>query len=275
MSVFKYLLISLMLLMPMVQQARAETIMIAGSTTVQKYIKLAIAAYEEMHPDINFNVSGSGSTSGFGQMLDKRIDIGMMSRELTEWERQSLDGVQFIAVAKDAVVPVVSREVGQSGVSELAIEALRAIYRGEITNWKQLGGNNRKILLVDKEMHRGTRFVFANYVLGSPDVPVASGAITLESNDDVSRVVTSSDQAIAYVSISYVDESIHALSLLVDGDVIAPSRENIKRGRYPLSRTLYLLVSKTPSMHVQDFLQFILSDRGQKIAEDAGYLSIK
>jgi len=259
-----------------IQPATAEIITISGSTTVQKYIKLAAVSYEEMHPETVFNISGGGSTAGFGQIIDGRVDIGMMSRELTAEEEQYLGEIQHIPVALDAVVPVVSREVQQSGVSQLTLDMLAAIYRGEITNWNQVGGVDRKILLIDKEMHRGTRYVFAQYVLGSAIEPVSPTAIILEANDDIANIVNSSDQAIAYVSVSYVGDSVRRpLALEINGTTVTATVENIRSGVYPISRQLYLVLPKKVSPHVQDFARFILSARGQQVVEQAGYLSIK
>jgi len=258
-----------------IQPATAEVITISGSTTVQKYIKLAAATYEQIHPDIVFNISGGGSTAGLGQIIDGRVDIAMMSRELTAQEELYIGEIQHLPVALDAVVPVVSREVQESGVSQLTVNMLAAIYRGKITNWNQLGGADRKILLIDKEMHRGTRYVFAQYVLGSAIAPVSPAAIVLEANDDIANIVNSSDQAIAYVSVSYVGDSVRSLALEVNGTTVTASIENIRSGVYPISRKLYLMLPKKASPHVRDFVRYILSVKGQQIVEQAGYLSIK
>ncbi len=272
---FKFMLILFMLVPVAIQAANAETIVISGSTTVKKFVEVAAASYKEMHPDVTVNINGGGSTSAFGQMLDQRIDIGMMSRELTAQEESSIGEIQQIAVAMDAVTPVVSREVQHGGLSRISIEDLAGIYRGEITHWNQLGGANREILLVDIDMHRGTRHVFASYVLGSPTAPVASDAVILEANDDIATIVANSDQAIAYVSASYVDDSVHALALEIGGEIISPSMANIRSGAYPISRKLYVLVPKEASASVQQFIEFLISSKGQSIVEQAGYLSIQ
>ncbi len=271
----KYILMFFFLIPMVMPTAHAETITISGSTTVKKFIMMAAESYEELNPNLSININGAGSSAGFGQILDKRVDIGMMSRELTTREQSTIGDIERIAVAVDAVAAVVSREVEHAGLVQLTVETLAGIYRGQITNWNQLGGPDRAILLVDKDLHRGTRHVFAEYVLGSPTAPVASDAIILESNDDVATIVASSDQAIAYLSAAYVDESVHALALEIDGEVISPSIDNIRSGAYPIFRKLYLLVPRASSEHVQGFIQFVMSVKGQKIAARAGYLPIQ
>ncbi|MDQ6998876.1 MAG: substrate-binding domain-containing protein, partial [Mariprofundus sp.] len=225
--------------------------------------------------EVHFSINGGGSTSGFGQLIDRRVDIGMMSRNLTVEEQQSLGDVQHVMVAVDAVVPVVSHEVQQSGVSRITPSMLADIYRGKITNWKQVGGADRQILLVDKEMHRGTRHVFAQYVLGSPTAAVSPEAIILESNDDVVNIVSGSDQAIAYVSFSYVNALVYGLDLQIDGKAVAATVENIRSGVYPISRKLYVLLPNDASAQAQAFVRFILSVEGQSMVERVGYLPIQ
>lgn len=270
MSLAKYLLVTLSMLMFLIQPASAETISIGGSTTVQKYIELAAEAYSSTHPGISFNINGGGSTAGYALIVDRRLHVGMMSRELSEQEKQALGDTRVIAFALDAIVPIVSREIYESGIHQISPENLAAIYRGHITNWKNIGGPDRRIFVVDKNTYHGTRHVFSDYVLGSVSEPSAS--VVLDSDDDVVRLVKSSDQAIGYVGIGYIAPTIRTLSLEINGKAISASTANIRSGAHPLSRKLYLLVPKAAPDYVQTFVQFILSREGQMLVHKAGYI---
>jgi len=275
MKQWKYgLMVCLLLLSPV---ADAETISISGSTTVQKYMKLAAKAYQDIRPDINFSISGGGSTAGFAQQTDGRTHIGMMSRNLTRQEQQELSEAEIkqIAIAMDAVVPVVSGEIYDAGVHQISPQQLVGIYRGEIQNWHDLGGPDSPIIVVDKNIYHGTRAVFAHYILGSSEAPKPSVSIVLDSDDDILRLLQSSDQAIAYVGIGYIDHTVRGLGLNIDGKLITSSYASIRNGHYPMSRKLYLLLNKQTPLYVQAFVQFVLSPQGQALAERAGYLPIQ
>ena len=272
------LLLSLLLMPP----AQAATISIAGSTTVLKYIQLAANRYQQLHPDTHFTISGGGSTNGFAQMADGRVEIGMMSRDLRANERQVLDAahVRQVAVALDAVVPVVSAELYAAGLHSISRQQLADIYRGKLRNWQQLAGQgwrgpDRPILVVDKNSYHGTRAVFADYVLGENRPPNRDVSIVLDGDRDILRLLQSSDQAIAYVGIAFVSGSMPSLKLRVDGHLIAASEASIRRGTYPMARRLYLLLPEHPPAAVAQFLRFILSREGQALVGQAGYLSLR
>jgi len=274
-NIIKQLLMGISVFSLMLQPAFAETILIGGSTTVQKYIKLASKAYSSKHPEVLFSIYGGGSTAGVAQIIDKRINIGMMSRELTAQERQSVKSFQPILIALDAVIPIVSQEVYESGVQQVSSEALAKIYREEITNWKQVGGFHRQIITIDKNIYHGTRYVFSDYILGVGNALQSSASIVLNSDDDVMRLLKSSDQAIGYAGIGYLNKSVRALNIDVEGKVIKASYANIRNGTYPLSRKLYLLVPKDTPDYVRNFINFVLSPTGQIIVKEAGYLPVR
>lgn len=257
------------------QMASAGTISIAGSTTVMKYIRLAAARYANLHPRIRFDIRGGGSTVGVAQVAGKRADIGMLSRELTTGEKRELKGVRRLAIALDAIIPVVSREIWESGVRRISRRALAGIYGGDIRNWKRLGGPDRRIIVVDKNIYHGTRRVFAGFISGAGGMPRMPESVVMDADDDVLRLLRSSDQAIGYVGMGYPDPSVRALALVVDGREIPASPENIRNGAYPLARRLYLLVRKDAPDPVRGFIRFVMSPDGRELAERAGFLSTR
>jgi len=267
--------VMILLSLAMVVSASAETISIGGSTTVQKYMKLAEKAYTARHPEINFSLNGGGSTAGFAQVSDKRVHIGMMSREMTAREAGEMGNMKQIAIALDAVVPVISREIYMAGIHRITRSTLSAIYQGRIDNWKELGGADRHIFVIDKNIYHGTREVFAQYVLGVNAAPLESVSVILDSDDDVLRLIRGSDQAIGYVGIGYVDGAVHALNLEINAKTVRPTHANIRSGRYPMSRKLYVLVPGDAPDFVRSFVAFMLSSEGQSIVKQAGFLPIK
>jgi len=262
-----------LLLLP--QFAIADPIFIAGSTTVKKFMELAAEKYQENHIGVSFHINGGGSTDGFGEAISNNAHIGMMSRELTAEEEGKLGAYKQITIAYDAVTPVVSDEVYHQGnITKISMENLAKIYRGEINNWRELSGFDRPILVVDKELHLGTRYVFANTLLGSPKAKARNDAVIIEDNLDVTSLVQASDQAIAYVSLSYVDDNVHALDIIVDDKLIVPNQQNIRSGTYPFSRKLHLIVPENLPAYVQVFINFLLSPEGQAMVKQAGYVPL-
>ncbi len=274
MNIAKHLPTFAIMLVLMLQPASAKTISLAGSTTVQKYIRLAAQAYSSAHSEVFFSIHWGGSTAGIAQVVDKRIRIGMLSRELTAREKHALVDVQQITIALDAVVPIVSPEIYEAGVQKIRPEALAQIYRGQMRNWKQLEGPDRRIMVVDKNIYHGTRAIFANYVLGPDSADEPSESFELDSDDDVMRLIMSSDQAIGYVGIGYLEQGARVLSIETDGKSIDASQANIRSGTYPLSRKLYLIIAKNAPAYVQKFVSFVLSPQGQRLVRRAGYLPI-
>jgi len=271
----KPMLVSLIFIFSMFSHsptADAQNIFISGSSTVKKIIDKAIDVYTTKHPDTYFSVEGDGSSTGFAEMRAKTVDIGMMSRDLSVDEKGEMQGLTYLLLAYDTVVPVVSDEVFHSGITSLSKAQITKIYRGEITNWRQLGGADKKILVVNLSSENGTHTVFYNYFLASLQDDVSNLGVEVTTTNDVVNLITASDQAIAYLSTSYTDETVHSISITEDDQEIQPLSKNISNGKYPLSRKLCLVVQETPPSHVNNFIQFLLSKEGQNIAQQEGYL---
>ncbi|XSG85323.1 MAG: phosphate ABC transporter substrate-binding protein [Methylohalobius sp. ZOD2] len=264
-----------LLFLPLAGQA-AETVRVAGSTTVLPIVSEAAKQYRESHPRVRITVSGGGSGVGIASILQHSADLGMSSREPTPEEQARLDGqAELISVARDAVAVVVSKAVAVGGVKTLTLDQIAAIYRGEIANWKQVGGPDADILVIDKEPGRGTRHVFAKAVLGDERARAPGARLIAGSNNEEQAIVARSNSAIGMLSNAWLNDRVRSVAVIVDGEPIPPTAKNIRSGRYPISRDLFLLMPQDAPTEVADFVDFILSPPGQKIVSQVGYLPVR
>lgn len=257
--------------------AKRDTLKIAGSTTVLPVVSRAASQFKEKY-EVAVIVNAGGSGVGINQLGEGKIDIAMASRQITEAEVRKYTQVNFVThtIGKDAVVPVVSSEVFDSGVQALTLAQIAKIYRGEISNWKELGGPERDILVVDKEKSRGTRHVFMEAVLGDRQASAPGADLVLGSNNEEQTAIAQSDAAIGMLSNAWLNENVKGLSIiLADGETIAPALENITKDKFPITRDLYLITDGQPRGLVKKFIDFILSPQGQKIVRESGYVSLQ
>ncbi len=273
--IFGTILASLLLSLTGVAPAgQVRTIRIAGSTTVLPVAVKAAERYMASHPGARITVNPGGSGVGVKSLGRGLVDIGMVSREITEEERRYFKDIDFrvLTFARDAVACVVSSEVFDDGVRALSKKEIRGIYSGRITNWKDLGGPDRGILVIDKEAHRGTRHVFMNYVFGDK-LAVARGArIISGSNNEEQTRVAMSGSAIGMLSIAWINKDVRGVGIIEGKKVIEPSIENIKNNSYPISRGLTFVTNGPPRGSVKAFLDFIMGPEGTKIIRESGYV---
>ncbi len=256
---------------------KKEIIMVSGSTTVLPVVSKAAEQFRLRHPNVNIVVNAGGSGVGINLLGEKKIEIGMISREIIPKETGAYTHVRFTMhpIGKDAVVPVVSSEVYNGGVKALAIEQIAEIYKGKIKNWKELGGPDREILVVDKEKSRGTRHVFMKIIMGDKEAGAPGADLVLGSNNEEQTALVQSDSAIGMLSNAWLNSDVKGLSIILnDGEIIAPSLENIINGKFPITRDLLLVTNGGPLGEVKEFINFIKGPDGQKIVEQAGYVSL-
>jgi len=255
-----------------------ESIYISGSTTVLPVISIAAEQFKVIHPDINIIINAGGSGVGINQLGEKKIEIGMASRDITTEEIAKYPGVIFniISIGKDAVVPVVASEIYNAGIKALSLEQINKIYKGEINNWNEVGGPDKEILCVDKEQARGTRHVFMKIVMGDKEAEAPGADLVLGSNNEEQTAIAQSDAAIGMLSNAWLNNDIVGLGIIMpNGKTIEPTLQNIINGTFPITRDLYIIVNGNPQGNVKKFIDFLLSDEGQKIVEETGYVSIK
>jgi phosphate transport system substrate-binding protein len=243
----------------------ASEISVAGSTTVQPLAELLAEGFESLHSGVRINVQGGGSSVGVKSAGNGTCDIGMASREVKDSEFEENPGIVVHTIARDGIA-IVCYPGG--GVSDLAMDEVRDIFDGTITNWSQVGGSNSEIIVVSREEGSGTRGAFEEMVMG--DALITLDAILQPSNGAVRTTVGTTPGSIAYLSFGYLDESTQPIS--VDG--AAPTAANAANGSYPVVRPLNMITMGSPSGDVADWLDFILSADGQAIVTEEGYLPV-
>ncbi len=255
---------------------RPEQVQVAGSTTVLPVVSRAAEQFKNATAT-SVVVNAGGSGVGINQLGEGKIDIAMASRDITAHERGQFPGVVFTewVIGYDAVIPVVSSEIYDAGVTGLSLAQIGAIYSGTITNWKEVGGPDRDILVVDKEAARGTRHVFMQAVLGDREAEAPGADLVLGSNNEEQTAIAQSDAAIGMLSHAWLNADVKGLAIITpQGERIEPVLANIASGRHPITRSLLLITNGEPEGEVKAFIDFILSEQGQNIVEASGYVGV-
>jgi phosphate transport system substrate-binding protein len=237
------------------------TLSVAGSTTVAPPAQSLADAFEAMYPDVRVDVQGIGSSAGMKMLNEGGCEIGMASRELKQTE---LDwGLEPIAIAYDGIAIVVNPA---NDVAELTTEQIQKIFMGQITNWSEVGGADEEILVVSREDGSGTRGAFEEILKleGDEGSMVIESALIAEGNGAVKANIASKSQAIGYISLGIVDETVKAVS--VDGAEATVA--NIKSETYTVYRPLNMATKGEMSELAKAFLDFTMSAEGQKIVAE-------
>jgi len=248
-----------------------ERIDVQGSTTALPIMQIITEEFMDENPDIEVTISGGGSGVGIAALLDQIVPIAMSSREMKENEKQKgvVKGlnIQQYAIALDAIAIIVYPE--NHFIDRIQSETLKRIYTGFITNWRELGGDDKPLVAISRDTNSGTFEIFNEHILKGEEM--APEVLRLVSNRPILDEVSRNSNAIGYVGFGYLTRNIKALIL----DGIEPTYENVRNGLYPLSRNLYLYTSQQPEGAVKRFIDFILSDKGQNIIEEEGFIRVK
>lgn len=244
-----------------------STVTVSGSTTVQPLAEKLAEAFMTENTGVRIDVQGGGSSVGVKAAGEGTSDIGMASREVKESELAEFPSLKIFVIARDGIAIVSHPDVS---VSDLTVEQVRDIFSGKITNWKDLDGVDQNIFVVSREEGSGTRGAFEEMVMGK-DALIAATAILQPSNGSIRTTVSTTPFSIGYLSFGYLDNTVKSIS--VGG--VAPTEPNAADGSYPIVRPLNMLTNGEPTGAVKAFLDFILSDAGQKLVVEDGYISVK
>jgi len=261
---------------PLVQK---QSIKVSGSTTVLPIAQKAAEAYMATHPNADIQISGGGSGVGIQQSGEKTVDIGMSSRDLKATENTKYPNLVKHIVAKDGIALVVNPKNEIRGIQAATVAD---IYTGKITLWTQVPGahvpdTNNQIVVIGRDSASGTREFFDTHANGIlKGTPPTKSMLEKNSNGAVAQTITQTPGAIGYVSIGFVTGDVKALPVWYNDSsaAVAPTRENVLSGAYPINRELFMFTNSQPSGLVADFIGFIRSPEGQKIVEEEGFVRI-
>jgi phosphate transport system substrate-binding protein len=268
MALFSGVIIAATIFSGCLGEGDATTVVVKGSSTVLPIADRCAEVFNEMHDDIKVTVAGGGSSLGIESVATGKADIGDASREIKSSEIEKYGNIfNEYAVAKDGVAVIVSKEIYNAGVTDLTLQQIKEIYGGTINNWQDVGGPNEEIFVNERDEGSGTRDTFMDII----DLETANGADKANSaNSQVTQAVSGSKVAIGYVGLGYVNPQAPAVKI----NGVEPSPSTIKNDLYPISRSLYMYTKGEPTGAVKEFLEFVLSQEGQNIVEQEGFISV-
>jgi len=248
--------------------APVKTIVLDGSTTVGPVAK-SFAAYFTKKYGVRVSVSESGSGNGAKSLINGSCTVATMSRAMKDAELAAArtKGVNPVAtvVAMDGLAIVVHPG---NPVRALTKAQISSIYTGRINNWKQVGGPNANIVVIQRESNSGTAESFKDLVVGK-GVQIKGSAETQSSNGSVKSRVGSTPSAIGYLGLGFVDRSVKAVS--VNG--VLPDVKTVRSGSYPVSRPLYFYTNGQPSGVVKQFVDLPKSADGKRMISELGFVN--
>jgi len=230
---------------------------------------------------VRLAVTGGGSGTGIASLINGTVDIANASRQIKEEERQdALDNgtepVEFV-IARDAIAVIVNPE---NPVDQLTLQQISDIYSGKLTNWQEVGGEDRPIVKLSRETNSGTHVYFLEEVvrLGEKEnhTLFSRDTLLLPSSEGIGAEIRQNPNAIGYDGLGYVtdDMKVIAIARSPGEPYILPSAESVNSGQYPVARDLYMYTNGTPEGMVADYLEWILSPEAQEIVTELGFVPI-
>lgn len=245
------------------------TLSVTGSTTVLPIAQLVAEVFMAENFAADIQVSGGGSSVGIQAVGERIAGIGMASRDLSDAEREKYPDLVGHTVAIDGIAVVVNP---QNSVEQLTLDQIRGIYNGTYTNWNQVGGSNRQIVVVGRDSASGTREYFQEAVMQKEDF--VGTQLEKNSNGAVAQTIAQTPGAVGYVGLGYLDDTLKPLSVGVNTDAVLPTIENVKAGTYPISREVFMFTKGEATGLAKAYIDFIVSPDGQAIAEGEGFVRV-
>ena len=249
------------------------TVVIAGSTSVQPLSEELAAVFMDANSGISVEVQGGGSGQGIKAVQEKIADFGALSRNVKDEEKGSVK--EEFVIAKDGVAVIVNPE---SNVENLTIEQIKKIYTGEIKNWNEVGGDDAQIVVVSREEGSGTRGAFTEITkvmekneAGEEIDNTTKDALVQGSTGAVMQTVATTPNTIGYVSLGSLSDKVKTVN--VEG--VTPTEETVLSGEYKISRPFLYVTGGELTEAAQLFMDFILSEEGQTIVEESGFIPVQ
>ena len=270
----KKILISVFVAMLAAGSAQAQRV--KGSDTLLPLTQELAEDYLEEHPEGEVIVTGGGSGVGIAALMENTTDIAMASRRIKFGEKMKFAeaGLQAreVIVAYDALAVVVNPS---NPVTQLTREQLEDIFRGKITNWKEVGGEDRKIVVYSRETSSGTYEFFKESVLDNKNY--MSSILSMPATGAIIQSVKQTKGAIGYIGLAYLNRYVKPLAVSYDGGehYAVPSVQTAADGSYPIVRPLYYYYDAAKEQTVSSFISYALSPEGQKSVLEQGFVPVR
>ncbi|MEI7640742.1 MAG: phosphate ABC transporter substrate-binding protein [bacterium] len=255
---------------PWVSSSGGDKLSMSGSTTVLPIAQKAAEVFMQNNPKADISVRGGGSGVGIAAITDNAVDIATSSRAMKNAEivKARAKGVNPVGttIAQDGLSVVVN---SANSLTALTLSQVKDIYTGKIKKWSELGGSDEVIVVISRDSASGTFEVFNELALRGGKL--TDTALMQLSNQEIATTVGKTPGAIGYVGLAFITNEMRVLKI----DGVMPSEKTVKSGEYKLSRPLYMYTNGEPTGMAKEFIDFILSDEGQKLVKDVGYISIK
>lgn len=253
-----------------------------GSDTI---VNLALAwaeRYQVMYPEISISVTGGGTGTGIASLLNGTVDIANASRqikaeEIAQAKQNGIEPVEHV-IARDAIAVIVHPD---NPVEQLTLDQVSRIFRGEITNWQQLGGEDRPVVRVSRETNSGTHVYFLEEVIRLGDENnteiFSADTLLLPSSEGIISEVGDNPNAIGYDGLGYITSHVKVVGIATAAgqEYVMPSVETVNDGKYPISRDLYMYSGKDLDAAAQAYLDWILSPEAQEIVTELGFVPVQ
>ena len=247
-------------------------------------VNLALAwaeEYQRLYPDVRISVTGGGSGTGIAALINGTVDIANASRQIKSEEsdlakQNNRDATEFV-VARDAIAVIVHLD---NPINQLSLQQISDIFSGKITNWSQVGGDDRPVVRLSRETNSGTHVYFLEQVLrlGEKENKTlfALDTLLLPSSEGITKEILYNLNAIGYDGLGYVTPEVKVLAVSKEesGPYILPSAETVNSGLYPIARDLYMYTSGQPTGFIKDYLDWIYLPEAQKIVTELGFVTI-
>jgi phosphate transport system substrate-binding protein len=242
------------------------TVTAAGSTALQPLVEAAAAKFMELHPNVMVTVQGGGSGTGLSQVSDGAVDIG--NSDVFAEEKLDADKAKELVdhqVVAQGFTAIAHKDVG---VDNLTKQQLKDIFLGKITNWKDVGGKDQAVVVVNRPTSSGTRATFVKVAFDGEE-PIEGNTLTEDSNGTVLKTVAETPGAISYLGLAYLNDTVMALKL----DGVEPTVDNIVAGTYPIWSWGHMYTKGEPTGAVKAFLDFMTTDDVAEIARQKNYIA--
>jgi phosphate binding protein len=253
----------------------SQKVVVKGSDTCLPLVQKEAEVFMKTGKGASVSVTGGGSGVGIAALIEGSTDIAMASRSLKVEEKMKLSATKKAynetTIGWDALAVVINPS---NKVGKLTRQQLEDIFTGKITNWKQVGGADLKIVVYSRESSSGTFEFFKEHVMQKKNF--ANNVLSMPATGAIIQSVSQTKGAIGYVGLAYLEKKVKAVAVAFEGGkYVLPSFANAHNGTYPIVRPLYFYYLKSSEKQVNPFVKFVLSSKGQAIVKEIGYIPVK